>query len=258
MTVPIPDVVRERLQGQFDALIAEGEAIHRAIKVIPGKWHEPFVRSQEPYQDPDRNVVDWPRFVAWRTRAVSLLVQVVSSSPAHSDMPNTFKKLRNLPSQLEFGIAALKALRADFAEGFLDDLALQIEAAIAGDYLAQAEALIVGHPTGASDHVPAAVLAGAVLERALRTTCTSARPAIAITGPDGKPFMMNRLIDELKKAGVYDDMRAKQLRWYADIRNKAAHGRFDEFSRSDVEQLIKGVRAFLDELADKHGVVLST
>lgn len=150
MTVPIPDVVQERLQRQFDALIAEGEGIHRTIRVIPGKWHEPFVRSQEPYQDP------------------------------------------------------------------------------------------------------------AVLERALRTVCTSAQPAISTVSPDGKPFMMNRLIDELKKAGAIDEMRAKQLRWYTDIRNKAAHGRLEELSRSDVEQLLEGVRVYLDDLTDNREAMLPT
>jgi len=256
--VPIPETVRAKLQAQFDALIAEGEAIHRAIQVIPGKWHEPWIRSQEPYQDPDRHVVDWPRFVAWRTRAVSLLIQVVSSSTAHADAPNTFKTLRNSRSELEFGIAALKALRADFTEGFLEDLAAQIESAIAGDYLAQAESLIAGQTPSLYDHLPAAVLAGAVLEKALRTACTSARPPIPTTAPDSKPFMMNRLIDELKKAGVLDEMRAKQLRWYAEIRNKAAHGEFDKFSRSDVEQLLAGTQAFLDQLANTRGAVLAT
>lgn len=202
--MPMPETVRDRLRTQFDVLIDEAEAIHRAIEVIPGKWHEPWVRSQDPYQDPDRRVVNWPRFVAWRTRAVSLLAQVVSSSAAHADIPNTFKMLRDSESQLEFGIATLKALRADFTEGFLDDLALQVESAIAGDYLLQADELVAGEPAGVYGYVPAAVLAGAVLERTLRTVCASARPAIPTAGPDNKPLMMNRLIDELKKAGAFD------------------------------------------------------
>jgi hypothetical protein len=256
--MPIPETLRDKLQTQFDLLIREGEAIHRDIEVIPGKWHEPFVRSQEPYQDPDRHVVDWPRFVAWRTRAVSLLTQVISSSAAHADTPNTFKKLQNSQSALEFAIATLKALRADFTEGVLDDIALQIESAIAGDYLAQAKDLVAGQSASVYDHVPAAVLAGAVLEKALRTVCASARPPIPTGGPDNKPFMMNRLIDELKKAGAFDEMRAKQLRWYTEIRNRAAHGEFKKVSRSDVEQLLTGVHAFLDELASKQGSVFIT
>lgn len=56
---------------------------------------------------------------------------------------------------------------------------------------------------------------------------------------------MNPLIDDLKKAGVFNELKAKQLRSWADVRNKAAHGEFDQFNRTDVEQMMIGVTNFL-------------
>ena len=62
---------------------------------------------------------------------------------------------------------------------------------------------------------------------------------------NGNKLTLNPLIDELKTAGVFNELIAKQLRAWADIRNAAAHGEFDRFSRSDVETMIKGIDSFL-------------
>ena len=59
------------------------------------------------------------------------------------------------------------------------------------------------------------------------------------------PNPLNPLIDPLKKAGVYNEMKAKQLRAWVDIRNHAAHGEFSESKRADVEQMIQGINTFL-------------
>ena len=84
--------------------------------------------------------------------------------------------------------------------------------------------------SGKYDHVPAAVLAGAVLEKGLRTICSQQQPEISTVSPKGEPKTMNPLIDDLKKAGVFNELKAKQLRSWADVRNKAAHGEFDQFN----------------------------
>jgi hypothetical protein len=47
--------------------------------------------------------------------------------------------------------------------------------------------------------------------------------------PDGDPKTSNPLIDDLKKAGVFNELKARQLRAWADIHNKAAHGEFGQF-----------------------------
>jgi hypothetical protein len=124
-------------------------------------------------------------------------------------------------------------------------VASQIEAAIAADYMGQAEQLLSEGQSGKFDHVPAAVLAGAVLEKALRTLCGQQLPSIPVVTSKGEPKTLNPLIDDLKKAGVFNELRAKQLRAWADIRNKAAHGEFDQFHKADVEQMIKGISNFL-------------
>jgi uncharacterized protein (UPF0332 family) len=52
---------------------------------------------------------------------------------------------------------------------------------------------------------------------------------------------------ELAKAGVYNTLAQKKITALADIRNKAAHAKWTEFSKDDVEDLISQVRSFMEK-----------
>ncbi|MEG4235005.1 DUF4145 domain-containing protein [Microcoleus sp. Pol11C3] len=147
--------------------------------------------------------------------------------------------------QLNTHIYRLKGLKDDFKKGFLGDLGLEIEAEIVADYMGQAEHLLAEGQSGKYDHVPAAVLAGAVLEKSLRTLCDKQSPSIPTVNDKGKPLTLTPLIEALKKNKVFNEVTAKQLRGWADIRNSAAHGNFDEFNRSQVDLMIQGINNFL-------------
>jgi hypothetical protein len=58
-------------------------------------------------------------------------------------------------------------------------------------------------------------------------------------------FGMNTLVDALKRRQVFNEVQAKQLRAWAAIRNSAAHGKFEEFTRHQVAQMIEGITAFI-------------
>ncbi len=141
----------------------------------------------------------------------------------------------------------IDSLKRDYEAGRFDSLPELIATNVASDYLGQAEELLQEGQSGKYDHVPAAVLTGAVLENALRRICQRQNPAIAILKPNGEPKMLNGLIDDIKKANVFNEPKAKQLRAWTDIRNAAAHGEFQQFTRSDVELMLAGVQKFLVE-----------
>jgi hypothetical protein len=167
-----------------------------------------------------------------------------SNHPRWKELPqfgSAFGAAVNAPAHL----AILRAIRDDFDAGILDDLSLRIEAEIAADYMGQAEKLLREGQTGKYDHVPGAVLAGAVLEKALRTICETRSPKVPTTQADGKPLTMNPLIVVLKKAGAFPQTVAAQLEAWSHIRNKAAHGEFDQFDRHQVQLMIAGIQHFL-------------
>ena len=52
---------------------------------------------------------------------------------------------------------------------------------------------------------------------------------------------------ELAKSGVYNVLTQKKITALADLRNKAARGRWNEFTATDVEQMISQVRPFMED-----------
>lgn len=240
----LPEQLQGKFLKRFDDLIQEGEGIRDGIKVTPGGWN-----SHLGHQTPDTEEIDWPRFVKWRFNCMSLLDPIVPKEHANREPTEVLREMSCKRGEIEWGIAMLKAIKDDFEQGMFIDLAAQIEAELAADYLGQAEYLLGEGKSGKFDHVPAAVLAGAVLEKTLRSLAAKQNPPIDLLTQKGDPKTMAPLIEDLKKAGVFVETKAKQLRLFAGIRNDAAHGDFHKFERMDVELMLKGVSNFLAEFA---------
>lgn len=245
----LPPNLLNKYLARFDELIQKGRAIYDAIKVEPGGYYPQREVYQmfgdPPRKAPDKYIVDSEAFAKWRINYVSLLEQVIPLDSTQRKLIENPGYASDTKDSLENHLSVLEAIREDFEKGFLGDLMLQVEAEIAANYMGQAEQLLAEGQLGKYDHVPAAVLSGAVLEKALRTLCGQQTPPISTANSKGEPLTLNPLIDALKKAGVFNELKAKQLRAWADIRNKAAHGEFDQFTRPDVEVMIKGISDFL-------------
>ena len=180
---------------------------------------------------------------------VSLVQLILGSNQRAADIKADIEALKSGSAAAKRILGILQGLKNDYETGMLDSLQQMIESNIVADYMGQAEQLLGEGIPGQYDYVPAAVLTGAVLEDALRRLCQRQSPPINLVIVDAKgrtsPKMLNTLIDDLKKAGLYNELKAKQLRAWADIRNAAAHGEFTRFTRTDVEQMIPAVQTFL-------------
>jgi hypothetical protein len=235
----LPKNLRAQYLARFNELIVEGKALVDSIQVIPPHSSGGVFVTYTTYNwDPQR-------LARWKTNCLTLLTPFAAKGSHAHDQIDVIANTGGKKHQVEYSLGIVEALRDDFSKGFLDDLTLKIEAELAADYMGQAEGLLKEGQAGKFDHVPAAVLAGAVLEKALRTLCDQQQPAVATVNANGEPKTLNPLIDDLKKAGVFNELKAKQLRAWADIRNKAAHGEFDQFHKADVEQMIQGISNFL-------------
>ena len=237
----IPQKTNQKYINRLNELIANGKDVPVRTESV-GRLAN-FVTGEKSYKEVDR--VDWPKFVGWSTNCTTLLDNIIPANSIHRATVDGFQKLKNNKDQLEFGISFLKSIREDLENGFLDDLSLEIEAELSSDYMGQAGLLLKEGVTGKHDHVPAAVLAGAVLEKALKTLCAQLTPPEPTKKDNEKPLMLNALIDSLKKRGVFNEIVAKQLRTWASIRNSAAHGEFEEFNKIQVESMVAGIESFL-------------
>ena len=232
--MPLPPGLDQKIRSRFDELIERGNVLLSEMEEQERGYVAGLPRGTSDYQ-------------ALVLNSRSLIEMVLANSERSKELQQNIEHPDPASSEVdvEKAVGILKGLKEDYENGFLDDLEKRIAADISADYMELAEALLGEGIPGQYDHVPAAVLCGAELENSLRRLCQRQTPSISITKPNGQPKKLNALIDELQKANVFNQLKAKQLRPFAQIRNSAAHGKFNEFKRSDVESMLKGVENFL-------------
>lgn len=219
---------KERLLKQFEVLESRIAAIEKT------KWQKAYVEFVDPVQ-----------YMQWKTQVITLLQQVYPSHLFPKELSKRSDGATNNRIDFLFVVGVFRAAYEDFKNGLLDDLQLRIEGGVACDYLQQAELLMADKGGVGYSYIPAAVLTGAVLEKSLRTLCEKQEPPIDVNNENGKSKKAQRMLDDLKKVGVFTPIDAKQVEAWLAIRNAAAHGKDDEFSRSDVFSMIRGVTDFL-------------
>lgn len=142
---------------------------------------------------------------------------------------------------IPYVVGNLRALRTAYQAGYLATVAELVHAEIFADFLEMAEYLV---SEGYKD--PAAVLGGSALEEHLRQLST--KHGISVTA-GGKPKKADLLNAELASAAVYTKLDQKSVTAWLDLRNKAAHGKFTEYGKHQVELLLQGVRDFMARVA---------
>jgi hypothetical protein len=239
------NLIASDLIEQLASLIEAGEAIVAAAVRVPPVYHQNGFSGQANEIRAGYNQIDQSRFIEWRTQAVSLLSYTVPETHLHFQMIKSVGVMKVEESSLKGAIAFARGIKTSVEKGFLGSLSTRIEAEVAADYIGMAERVLLESAGEKFHHVPAAMLIGAVLEKGLKDLCSRQEPPISILNDKGGCKTLSPLIDDLKKAGVFNELKAKQLRAWADIRNSAAHGQVEAFTVTDVEQMIQGVTKFL-------------
>lgn len=178
--------------------------------------------------------VDEEQFIGWKVKARNLLSIACGNDSEHYkdfkklEGPQSFRDSWQESQQLR---AVLQAAQEDFEGGYITTLRAIVQAEVYDSEIDQARGLL-----SRGYHVPAAVVAGVVLETAIRQLCAN-RGIVA-----GKLDKMNA---DLCKAGLYTLLVQKRITALADIRNNAAHGHPEKFNRDDVDDMIRQVERFL-------------
>jgi hypothetical protein len=165
-----------------------------------------------------------------------------------ADAEDFFNQLEEAPTprNIERLIGKLRATQLDLSNGFLY-FEYQVQDKMAIDLMQQAEGLLTENEPGDFAHIPAAVLAGAVLEHFLRTLCSRQSPPITLNLDNGNLKTLGTLVTDLERIGLYKAIEKKQLKVWVEIRNAAAHGQFNDFTREQVMQMIAGVKRFIED-----------
>jgi len=216
------DSMQEHINKKFELLLQEGQQI-----LSDCGWGGSEYSSDYP------NDIDYRRF---RTEAMNLVKRVCGEDSDHYQelMRMAKDKISSFNSYyFKDCYGVLQAAQHDFQGDYLFDLRSLVAAELLGDFINQAETLVKENY-----HVPAASLAGAVLEDALRKLCHKN----SIPVPD--KTNIDKLNVNLARAQVYNKLVQKRITALADIRNNADHGHFNKFSSNDVEDMVKWVGRF--------------
>lgn len=138
----------------------------------------------------------------------------------------------------------IKGLKADVEAGYLQNFEEIIHGDVFSDFLEMAEHLL---DEGYKD--AAAVIAGSSLEGHLRQLCGKFDVETETSTVKGlKPKTADRMNADLAKAEAYEKLDLKNVTAWLDLRNKAAHGKYDEYKKEQVAIQISGIRDFITRI----------
>jgi hypothetical protein len=138
-------------------------------------------------------------------------------------------------------VGALRALRRDYDAGYLSTVQGLVRAEVFADFIDMADHLL---EQGYKD--PAAVLVGGVLEEHLRVLCANRAIPVVVSGKPKKADSMN---NDLAGVSAYNRLDQKNVTAWLDLRNKAAHGKYSEYTAEQVATMLLGVREFAARIA---------
>lgn len=178
--------------------------------------------------------VDDEMLLNWRVKARNLLSSACGIESQHfmafekAEEPTMYSSNYDVLKKIK---AVFFAAKEDFEGGYLISVKNLIQAEVFDSELEQASELLSAGYVSA-----AAVVAGVVLETTLRNLCNENGITL------GKLDKMNA---DLAKSGSYNALVQKRITALAGIRNSAAHGKVEEFTREDVASMISEVEKFV-------------
>jgi hypothetical protein len=217
------------------------EFVKRADALISQADEALKTRSHFNDQHWQQNYVDSAASTAFRAAGLSFLTTVFGT--VH---PYTTEFARALDGSSRQSVreaqSTLLAARDELAGGWFVKVRSIVSAEIFADFLEMAEYL------ASEGYVhPAAVMTGSVLEEHLRQLAF--RMGIALEQPDASGKAVPRKADvlnaDLAKATTYNKLDQKQITAWLDLRNKAAHAKYAEYTAEQVVNMLRGVRDFL-------------
>ena len=144
-------------------------------------------------------------------------------------------------SDTEEGRGILKSIKREIDNGYLTTLKRIVSAEIFTDFLEMAEHLLEEKYKD-----PAAVMIGSVLEEHLRQLCQKNSIKTFLVKNDKEiPKKAGLLNSELSSSLVYNKLDQKIITSWLDLRNKAAHGHYNDYNIDQVKLMYQGVMDFI-------------
>ena len=179
---------------------------------------------------------------AFRSASLSLISSLFGKNHSYY---TEFEKLDSAhPSNIRSGIGIIESIKDEIENGWLITYKQLVTAEVFSDFLEMAKYLLDEKFKDA-----AAVMIGSILEEHLRQLCiTKSIDVTTIKGSDMVPKKADVLNVDLTKKGVYNGLQQKSVTAWLDLRNKAAHGKYGEYTFEQVGVMYMGVADFVSRI----------
>ena len=181
------------------------------------------------------------------TRGIAAVNRIAGQNSSYSrEIIRIQREFKYLHENLTPIMGVVKALKTDLEAGYIKSLIELAHGDIFANFLEMAKHLL---ESGYKD--AAAVISGSTLESHLRELCS--KNGISTENSSGKsgtlrPLKADRLNSELAKASILTKLDQKNVTAWLDLRNKAAHGNYNEYSKDQVSILISGICDFISRI----------
>ena len=201
---------------------------------------ENLINTRRTSPDDFRGTVDPETFYEFRSASLSFLANVFGSQHLFYTDFNS-KVTRTESFYVKAGKGILSAAKQEIEGGWLFTVKSLISAEIFSDFLEMAEHLLDNQYKDS-----AAVMIGSILEEHLRQLCVKNSIDTNLV-KDGKstPKKSDSLNSELTSTSIYGKLDQKSVTAWLDLRNKAAHGRYSEYTEQQVKLMLQGVTDFI-------------
>jgi len=179
-------------------------------------------------------------FTEFKNASLSFIMSLYGNKhPYYTNFENSCH--RNTPYETKSGKGILNSIKTEIEEGWLNTLRGLVSSEIFVDFIEMAEHLLSENYKDA-----AAVMLGSVLEEHLRQLAIKNGLATSeVKGGKSIPKKADLLNSELTKDGVYNMLDQKNVIAWLDLRNKAAHGKYSEYTIAQVELMKQNIMDFI-------------
>jgi hypothetical protein len=182
----------------------------------------------------------------FRTASLSFIKSLYGEKHPYYD---EFRKIVEFSynDRVSAGINILISIKYEIENGYLHSLKNLISAEVFSDFMEMSKYLLDQNYKDAS-----AVIIGSVLEEHIRSLCKSNSIEVSQTkGGKVIPIKADLLNSELVKSDVYGILEQKNVTAWLDLRNKAAHGKYSEYTFDHVSLMYQGVLNFISSTTEK-------
>lgn len=217
--------IKADLLAHLDGVIQEYETIRNSIEDI-NQFTDMQFRQDEVH--------------GFLSKAIAAIERIAGQNSTYAKQGRTIlSEGVGYPTEKIPALAGVvKSLRNDLDKEYLRSVTELIHGDVFGDFLEMADHLL---NEGYKD--AAAVLGGGVLEEHLRQLCNN--NSISVLQASGAAKKADQMNADLAAKGVYSKLDQKNVTAWLDLRNKAAHGKYTEYTKEQVALFIQSIRDFI-------------